>query len=847
MSDRSREATGSLLCLLALTAMVAVMFVPLLLTHRVPLLMDLCYLFYPAYVFFRESVLSGTLPLWNPYMGCGEPFLADVQRGVLYPPNLVFLLPTSRAIVVSTAFHVLLAGIGAYAMGRAWKVSRIGSLLAGVSYAFNSYTITKVEFPSQLAATAWFPVVLAAYIRWLDRRDRRTLFLMAGALCLQFLAGHPVVMTFAVWTLGIYAVLMGFVEWRTRRKLRAFPVPALGLAGAGVLGFLLAMAQFYPTWEALQVSPRAEALKPSMDFASVHPLALFTLLIPSVYGSGGWRGLSWAPSCHSLNIGAFYVGIVPMVVLLAAAIHRIVGGPARPSGQGEGVLRFRVPFLVVVFVFFFLFSTGKYTPVFGLCWRAIPLLQRFRWPAECLLCVTLALSALAGIGLDAIGRHADRLRAAAGFWRGFLLRYGPLMGMLAASLLVGACLVDGGRLGVFVLRSFFNFEPYYEHCPRDVPWSLLRQDCVKFIIGGLFAAALLTTYAFRPKARTAAGGALILVAFVDLFMTNFYLLQVGPADILDKPSPYAEMLGPQGKMVRFFAFEHAMPDEVWKDIDELVKGCPIEEIRFDTTEVHRSGDVFGRLVRPLRELLYSSWPTVEKAFNACSFNNFVSRNARRMVFTSTWPGPPVRGKKRLLSMMGCDRIVMVPNLKWAFACGSLDSARLAHLEHPMPRAFVVGGIQVLPEENDVLLNMVYHPSFDPWEVAVTDKESARGDDFTDLRARKINHAIRRFDYTPNHLRIEVEAEKPGVLVVGDAFYPGWTAGIDGKEVPIYKVNYAFRGVRIPQGTSVVEMSYSPRSLPVGLAVSLTTLLSMIILAKTGTRKTRRSNPEHSTP
>jgi len=44
-------------------------------------------------------VQHGRIPLWNPYLFMGAPFLANSQAGVLYPLSLLMAwLPTTRAI-----------------------------------------------------------------------------------------------------------------------------------------------------------------------------------------------------------------------------------------------------------------------------------------------------------------------------------------------------------------------------------------------------------------------------------------------------------------------------------------------------------------------------------------------------------------------------------------------------------------------------------------------------------------------------------------------------------------------------------------------------------------------------
>jgi hypothetical protein len=46
-------------------------------------------------------------------------------------------------------------------------------------------------------------------------------------------------------------------------------------------------------------------------------------------------------------------------------------------------------------------------------------------------------------------------------------------------------------------------------------------------------------------------------------------------------------------------------------------------------------------------------------------------------------------------------------------------------------------------------------------------------------------------------RIRIEAESPGegLLVVADAFWPGWQASIDGRPVPIQRADLLVRAVR----------------------------------------------------
>ena len=50
--------------------------------------LDVFTYFYPYKAYAAETILSGSLPLWNPYLFMGVPFLANIQSAVLYPLNL---------------------------------------------------------------------------------------------------------------------------------------------------------------------------------------------------------------------------------------------------------------------------------------------------------------------------------------------------------------------------------------------------------------------------------------------------------------------------------------------------------------------------------------------------------------------------------------------------------------------------------------------------------------------------------------------------------------------------------------------------------------------------------------
>lgn len=81
-------------------------------------------------------------------------------------------------------------------------------------------------------------------------------------------------------------------------------------------------------------------------------------------------------------------------------------------------------------------------------------------------------------------------------------------------------------------------------------------------------------------------------------------------------------------------------------------------------------------------------------------------------------------------------------------------------------------------------------------------------------------------YTENESVLSIETDKEGLLFISDTHYPGWKGYIDGKEVKIYRANFAFRAIGIPSGEHEVRFIYEPESFLLGIKISL---LSVLVL------------------
>lgn len=86
------------------------------------------------------------------------------------------------------------------------------------------------------------------------------------------------------------------------------------------------------------------------------------------------------------------------------------------------------------------------------------------------------------------------------------------------------------------------------------------------------------------------------------------------------------------------------------------------------------------------------------------------------------------------------------------------------------------------------------------------------------------------EYLENRSKLKVKTTVPGLLFISDTYYPGWKAYLDGKETTIFKADYAFRAIEVPEGEHLIKFEYRPDSFFNGLKISLVSLIILSLLS-----------------
>jgi Bacterial membrane protein YfhO len=162
-----------------------------------------------------------------------------------------------------------------------------------------------------------------------------------------------------------------------------------------------------------------------------------------------------------------------------------------------------------------------------------------------------------------------------------------------------------------------------------------------------------------------------------------------------------------------------------------------------------------------------------------------------------------------------------------------------------PRAWVVHQARFIPNTDDVdrqsrngpIQDILYSGErlwrqsgravFDPRQIVWIDerqRESVQKGLSQAITTSNETAAITR--YEPTRVEIDATLESPGMLVLADTHYPGWTLTIDGVSAPIYQANRMMRGALVPSGRHQLVYTYRPRSFRLGLGLSIAGLLAL---------------------
>jgi hypothetical protein len=737
-------------------------------------LVDSAVQFQPWLEYTRERLPD--VPLWNPQIGGGRPFLANAQSAILSPFSWpAFVLPFWWSLGVIGVLKAFVAAFGTFLLGRALGMRFGGALLAGLVYAFCLYLLVWESWPQ---TNVW---ALAPWVWLLTERVIRSpralpVAGLATVVALQFFGGHPesnfhlLVATVVFFALRLVVLRREGGLPGVRRPILGF---ALGLAG----GAALAAVTLVPFLELLARSSDVEVRE---GFSAI--------ALPKKYLLGFALYDYWGRATHTAvdafaQERALYAGALTLVLAAAAVI-------VRPTLQRVGLALFCGFLLAVVLGVPPVPEIASHIPVVksGNHLRVVFILM-------------LCLALLAGWGLDELTeRELPRARA--------ILALAVALLVLPLLVLAAGGDLSAGQLGqALETAAGLSWPP-----PPPDAGAIEAIRMASLIVWLAFMGLAVLLLAGRLRWRLGATAFVVLACALvtaDLFKAGMGATPaIETADAKQPSTPGIAHLLAQGRE-RCVGLERALgPSPL---VPDMAMRWDLYDARSYDLPVERRYDRLWR--RAVREGGPADTPTTNARLTARSLPAL-----RLLSVTQVAQDPD-------------DPPIEAPALPVAYDRPDL---RVYTLPGALPRAGVVASQRVAPTDAEQL-DAVLNPAFDGRRTVVTGKPlPGLG---TEPASGAAGNA-RITEYEPERVVVQASASRPAELVLTDLHFPGWKVELDGKAADLHRVDYLLRGTSLPPGRHRVEFRYEPLSFRAGWIVSLIALAGLVATVAVGLRRKR---------
>lgn len=418
-------------------------------------------------------------------------------------------------------------------------------------------------------------------------------------------------------------------------------------------------------------------------------------------------------------------------------------------------------------------ALGVHTPLYGLLLKVVPGLGWLRAPARFWILALACFSLLAGLGVEALAEMLGKDKAAAGRW---------IAGLLAV---------------VFVL---FGSAALF--------WG---GDPAPYIRAGLIGAASLLVVALalweKMPARWASV-ALLVCLFADGTSVGRSWWQLSSVEeVLEPGREVAAYLAALPDAGRVYSPSYSIAQQTaWHDGLETAHGV-------DPMQIERYRE-FMALAGGYQDAEYS-----------VVIPPFPQDEPLATAFAASRPDASLLG---MLNVRYLAAEFPVSADGWDLAV-RLGTTYVYENIRAAPRAWLAHSVEVVEGGDAAVLEAA--AALDAGRRAVVEAPLPGPAYPPQGQAAESANIVRR---TPNSLELEVQSAAPALLVLGEIWYPGWRAWVDGQRVDVLRTNSVLRGVYLAQsGQHAVRLAYVPVPVYVGAGLSALAFLAFALMKFTG--------------
>lgn len=688
--------------------------------------------------------------------------------------------------------------LGFYILLRAFDFRQELAVLGSIIWAFSSYffIIIAAGHIWKVMALAYLPPMIAGLVLAYRGKYLWGFILTALFTAFEVKANH-VQMTYYYLFVVLFMVIAYLVQAIKNKQLLHFGKATAVCAAAACLGICMNLSNLYHTWEYSKESMRGKSELVKANTANQTNSGLerdyitqwsygigetWTLLIPNAKGGASVPlsqnetamkkadpnfiqiyqqiGQYWGEQPGTS--GPVYVGAFVLMLFILALF--IVKGPMKWA-------------LLAATVLSILLSWGKnFMPLTNFFIDYMPMYAKFRTVASILVIAEFTIPLLAMLGLKKIldtpsilNKQIKYVYISFGLTAGFCLLF-ALMPSVFFSNFVSAQELEA-------MKSIpAEYQGQLIANLREMRQAIFTDDCWRSFFIIVIGTFLLLLYRANKLKKSAFVGLVIVLCLVDMWQVNKRYLNDGmfvEKSVRDNP---IEMTPTDQQILQTKELDYRVLNLATSTFNEN-----------ETSYFHKSiGGYHPAKLRRYQEMIETYIaPEMEKLMKSI-----------------------VEAQGDMTKLNG-DSISPVLNmLNTKFFIMPLQGGQTVPLKNPYAfgNAWFVDKVTYVNNANE--------------ELEMVGKLNLRAEAVADKKFRDVlgssceqdHHAqVIMKTYEPNQLTYEVESAKGGVLVFSENYYPEWTATVDGKEVPVGRVNYILRAIQVKPGKHQVVLSFFPKS------------------------------------
>ena len=754
-------------------------------------LADAALVFQPFLQHVRDTLPA--LPLWNPHISGGRPFLANAQSAIFSPFSWpAYVLPFWKSLAVIAALKLFVGALGAFVLGRTLGMRARGALVTGLVFAFGTFYVVWLAWPltNIFPLIPWLLVVSEVVIR---RPGPLPAAGLAVLVALTFFGGHPESTFHALVVTTVFFAFRLILVARRGGGGSAIVGPLIAFGAASVAGVAVAAVMLVPFAELLFNSgdlTRRQGEEPGSWPAKY----LGALFLHDYWG----RATQESNIEPFMQVRGWYAGALTLMLACSAVI-------LRSTTLRIAIAAFGALTAMVVVGLDPLFWALTRLPGFSTAHN-----QRM------LIFVLLALALLAGWGLDDLtARRGGRRRRTLVIAMAAVILCVPVAWMAAAGTLTSRGLGDA----LEVAWGFGDPPTVNALNPSETPlaidivhMSALMQWLALAGVG--FALIAYQLRAPRPLPPLAFVAIALALLAADLFRANMGFNSAIRTENAAPPETGAIRYLKSRTPNRFIGLStqisfQPLPADLalrFGLYDARGYDYPAEK-RYDRLWRRNVAPGVPDFAQPIQNA--EATPASLRALSLLSVADLLQHP----------DGEPLESLGLDVGYRGPDGVVY-------------------RNDRALPRVFLAAAQQTVSGE-DQALAAATSPGFDGRRVVVTERRLPGVPQVADGAPSSPAGSAKLVSYEDEKVEIAVDARRPSVLVLTDVHFPGWSAEVDGRSVPVERVNYLLRGVQVPAGTHQVELSYRPASFRAGWIVSLLGCVAIAGAVAIGLRRRRR--------